>query len=323
MSTEVAVMQEMGNEKLELIKKTVAKGATDLELELFLHASKRTGLDPLMKQIYCIKRGANMAIQTGIDGYRLIADRTGKYAGSDEPQYTIGADGFPDVASVTVTKLVDGIACKFTASARWTEYSQESFPMWKKMPFLMLGKCAEALALRKAFPAELSGLYTHEEMMQADNEPHTTNVIVASKQKAQAAIAELRQEMQEPARQVKYTHAEMSDEGKARQDGGQASQSEGFVACTARTVNASTQQGPDAAAPFISEWRVPKVSWTKQNAGKRADELDDESLTWFVNYYEGKLAKEPQSRYRAEWDEALRALIAVAMHREQANPTLI
>lgn len=124
-----------------------------------------------------------------------------------------------------------------------------------------------------------------------------------SKATAQAKIAELAKEMQEPA----------------RQDGGVSA---GGVA-QPHEAGLAAQQGPDAAAPFISTWTVPKVAWTKQNAGKRADELDEESLTWFVNYYEGKLAKEPQSRYRAEWDEALRALIAVAMHREQANPTLI
>lgn len=235
MSTEVAVMQEMGNDKLELIKKTVAKGATDLELELFLHACKRTGLDPLMKQIYCIKRGDKMAMQTGIDGYRLIADRTGKYAGSDEPAYVLADDGWPDVASVTVTKMVDGMPCKFSASARWKEYYQETSPMWKKMPFLMLGKCAEALALRKAFPAELSGVYTHEEMDQADNEPkvtyETTTTFTSNKATAQAKIAELAKEMQEPA----------------RQDGGVVA---GVVTPTHEAT--ASQQGPDAAAPFIS-----------------------------------------------------------------------
>lgn len=248
MSTEVAVVHEMTNDKLELIKKTVAKGATDLELELFLHACKRTGLDPLMKQIYCIKRGANMAMQTGIDGYRLIADRTGKYAGSDEPQYTVGGDGFPDVASVTVTKLIDGMPCKFTASARWKEYCQESSPMWKKMPFLMLGKCAEALALRKAFPAELSGVYTHEEMMQADNEPQP-HPIITNKQTAQAKIAELAKEMQEPARQ----------------------DSQGMNADV--SGNGGTQQDPDAAAPcFI--WRLGKYK------GKAIREIELGYLAW-------------------------------------------
>lgn len=302
MSTEVAVMQEMGNEKLELIKKTVAKGATDLELELFLHASKRTGLDPLMKQIYCIKRGANMAIQTGIDGYRLIADRTGKYAGSDEPQYMVGADGFPDVASVTVTKLVDGVACKFTASARWMEYSQESSPMWKKMPYLMLGKCAEALALRKAFPAELSGVYTHEEMMQIDNEPHSrADGVIANKQTAQAKIAELKQELQ----------------GTARQDGWEG-------ACKTAPMDpcGTPQQIPDAAAP-LPAWTVPMVSWTKTDAGKRPDELSDDRLQWFITYYEGKLGKDPSSRFRDEWDAGLRACVAEAMKREAAEPTML
>lgn len=252
MSTEVAIVQEMGNDKLELIKKTVAKGATDLELELFLHACKRTGLDPLMKQIYCIKRGDKMAMQTGIDGYRLIADRTGKYAGSDEPAYVLADDGWPDVASITVTKMVDGVPCKFSASARWKEYCQESSPMWKKMPFLMLGKCAEALALRKAFPAELSGVYTHEEMMQADEEPVTkAQVYTQHKQTAQAKIAELAKEMQEPARQQACKPvSEQSATG---------------------TDHTSEQQG-DAAAPFI--WRMGK------HKGKPLSELPLDYLAW-------------------------------------------
>lgn len=196
-------VNDFSREKVELIKATVAKGATDLELQLFFHACKRTGLDPLMKQIHAVKRWNSqenryaMAIQTGIDGYRLIADRTGCYAGSSDAEYELNLEtGLPNVAKVTVTKLVNGLPCQFSASARWHEYCQttkEGQPtsMWKKMPFLMLGKCAEALALRKAFPAELSGVYTHEEMMQAD-EPKPAYV----QHKAEAArkIMELRQE---------------------------------------------------------------------------------------------------------------------------------
>ena len=160
-------------EQLSLIKTTVAKGTTNDQLRLFLYTCKRTGLDPLAKQIHCIvrntKNGPVMSIQTAIDGYRLVADRSGKYAGNDDPVYD--NEEKPTKATVTVYKIVSGVRCAFTATARWEQYYPGELQgfMWKKMPHLMLGKCAEALALRKAFPAELSGLYTNEEMQQAES----------------------------------------------------------------------------------------------------------------------------------------------------------
>lgn len=166
--TTALITTDQDRERLDLIKRTVANGTTDDEFALFIHACKRTGLDPLMKQIHCVKRGGKMSIQTGIDGYRLIADRTGQYAGNDDPIFD--DEDNPKKATVTVYKLVNGVRCPFTATARWDQY----YPgdalgfMWKKMKHLMIGKCAEALALRKAFPAELSGVYTNEEMQQAD-----------------------------------------------------------------------------------------------------------------------------------------------------------
>jgi hypothetical protein len=105
--------------------------------------------------------------QTGIDGYRLTAERSGGYAGSDEP--TFDNEEKPRKATVTVYRLVNGVRCPFTASARWDEFfpgEKQGF-MWKKMPCVMLGKCAEAQALRKAFPAELSDVYTKEELEQS------------------------------------------------------------------------------------------------------------------------------------------------------------
>ena len=161
-------------DKIELIKRTVAKGATDDELELFLHQCKRMGLDPLAKQIYFrksrSKNGDQMTIITGIDGYRLVADRTGLYAGSDDPVFD--NEDSPKKATVTVYKMIGGQRCPFTATARWEQYypgDTQGF-MWRKMPHLMLGKCAEGLALRKAFPAELAGAYVKEEMDQAGAE---------------------------------------------------------------------------------------------------------------------------------------------------------
>ena len=162
---------------LELIKKTVAKGATDQELALFLWTAKARGLNPLTRQIHFVKRGDTGTIQTGIDGFRLIAERTKKYAPSPKPTvfaYTV-KDGkrYLDRATVFGVKIVEGHAFEYSATARFVEYAQYFNGvlgnMWKKMPETMLEKCAEAKLLRKGFPEELSGLYTDEEMMQADN----------------------------------------------------------------------------------------------------------------------------------------------------------
>jgi phage recombination protein Bet len=156
-------------EQVELIKNTVAKGATDDELKLFLYTARRTGLDPLTKQIHFVKRGGQMTIQTGIDGYRAIAERTGELAGITDPLYEVEGDK-PIKAIVKVYRSKNGMMAEFAASARFTEYVAYG-PLWQKMPYLMLGKCAEALALRKAFPNDLSGLYTNEEMAQAESKP--------------------------------------------------------------------------------------------------------------------------------------------------------
>jgi phage recombination protein Bet len=166
---------EFSRDEINLIKQTVAKGTTDLELNLFLYVSRQRGLNPLLKQIYAIKRWNSklqkdeMAIQTGIDGFRTIAARTGAYAGNEDPIFD-GQPGKPDFkASATVYRIVAGIRCPFSATARWSEYfpGEKQGHMWLKMPHTMIGKCVEALALRKAFPEDLGGLYIHEEMQQA------------------------------------------------------------------------------------------------------------------------------------------------------------
>jgi phage recombination protein Bet len=150
------------------------KKLTDVEFAAFLSACSRYQLNPLANQVYARlqpqtdKNARQITYMTQIDGYRLIADRTGMYAGNDDPRYD--NENNPKRATVTVYKIVGGQRCGFEASARWDQYypgPRQGF-MWTKMPHLMLGKCAEALALRKAFPMELSGLYTAEEMEQAD-----------------------------------------------------------------------------------------------------------------------------------------------------------
>jgi len=179
MSNLPATREGYSAEEIELIKSMIAKDTTDQELQLFMYQCKRTGLDPFSRQIHAVKRRNNMTnrdemtIQTGIDGYRLIADRTGKYAGNDDFEYGPEVNGYPSWARATVWKIVSGQRVAFSATARWKEYSQRKRDgnlthFWSSKPYIMLGKCAESMALRKAFPQELSGLYTHEEMAQAD-----------------------------------------------------------------------------------------------------------------------------------------------------------
>lgn len=162
-------------DQVELLKRTVCKGATDDELKLFLHVAERSGLDPFARQIHAVRRWNSdvnayvMVTQTGIDGYRLIAERTGKYAPGKEPVYEYGKEGALVSATAFVMKLVGDRWFEVAASARYEEYvakKKDGTPniMWASKPHIMLGKCAEALALRRAFPAELAGLYAEEEV---------------------------------------------------------------------------------------------------------------------------------------------------------------
>jgi phage recombination protein Bet len=136
-----------------------------------------SGLSPFKRQIYLQKRrsrknGAyvdNFSIEPGIDGLRAIAEQTGNYAGSDDAIFEHNNAGHPVKATVTVWKFVKGVRCPFTTSARWDEYVPQEDWMWRKMPHGQLEKCAEAKALRKAFP-NLAGMYVPEEMERASSD---------------------------------------------------------------------------------------------------------------------------------------------------------
>lgn len=174
--------------QLDILKNSMCRGLSDDDFEVFLMACSKTKLDPFMKQIYAVKRkskkpdgswGEMMTIQTGIDGYRLIAERSKKYAPGPEPTYVCDDKGGVLCATAHIKKLTsDGTWHSVSSSAYIEEYCQtfvdrstgEKKPigLWATMPKTMLAKCAEAQALRKAFPAEMSGVYTSEEMMQAD-----------------------------------------------------------------------------------------------------------------------------------------------------------
>jgi len=172
-------------EQIATFKQSIAKDCTDAELNLLLYVVARTGLDPHMKQIYAIVRKSrqkdgsyksSMTIQTGIDGFRLIAERTGKYSPGREPSYEYDTQGKLTSATAYVKKMTpDGTWHEIGATAFWAEYVQLDYnknptSFWLKMPKGQLAKCAEAIALRKAFPGDFNQLYSTEEMEQAKNE---------------------------------------------------------------------------------------------------------------------------------------------------------
>jgi phage recombination protein Bet len=219
-------------EQVELMKRTIAKGATDDEFAMFLAQCERTGLDPFARQIFFVKRKTRQqvngkwetvevaSIQNSIDGFRVIAERSDKYAGQLGP-FWCGEDGeWKDVwlRNVPPRAAKIGILRKdfkepLWAVALWDEYCQmikvenewQPGPMWKKMGALMLAKCAESLALRKAFPQDLSGLYTSDEMAQAGGE------IIEAEFREKPEVKELPKQAEPPGRDGDNPHGVVID----------------------------------------------------------------------------------------------------------------
>lgn len=185
---QVAALRHIGVEK-----------ANEGDLTVFHHVCQRTGLDPFARQIYMIGRESSelvngqwqkvtkQTIQTGIDGFRLIgrraADRAGHNVSVSAPEWAhedgswrpvwIKAWGHPVAARVTIRRNGE----PFEAVALFEEYAQtkrsgDLTRMWEQRPAGQIAKCAEALAWRMAFPQDLSGIYTDDEMGQADNAQH-------------------------------------------------------------------------------------------------------------------------------------------------------
>lgn len=170
-----------GEEHMRIVRDAFAPTASPIEFMVMWAGAKSRGLDPVKKQIHFVKRWDDMrgcdvwSSQVSIDGFRAIAEATGKYDGQDEPEFSRDPeDGFL-IAKVRVYRK--DVGRPFVGVAMWPEFAQtkkngDPVFMWKKMPYHMLAKCAEALALRKAFPEQLAGLYTPDEMG-SDVEPNT------------------------------------------------------------------------------------------------------------------------------------------------------
>ena len=174
----------LNEEQKKLIATTIAPKANENELALFFSVCDRTGLDPFAKQIYLVERydaeaGGNVhRAQVGIDGARLVAQRSRSRGGAvyrpgtsyyyDETgrEFKVWLGDKPPAAA-RVSVFLDGVESPGYA-VRFDELAQRKRDgslrsNWKKMPTIMLRKCAEMATLRQAFPQELSGVYLDEE----------------------------------------------------------------------------------------------------------------------------------------------------------------
>lgn len=189
--------------------------ASNGDLAVYLHVCQRTGLDPFARQIYMIERLGKQTIQTGIDGFRLVArravDRTGEtlsigaseWCDKDGIWSDVWLEDYPPSAARVIV-LRNGEP--FPGTALWREYAQtkrdgDLTAMWRDRPAGQLAKCAEALALRKAFPHDLSGIYTDDELANTRREqraqrgsnieaalhPETTDLDPATEQAAESS----------------------------------------------------------------------------------------------------------------------------------------
>jgi len=189
LTTELNQAMTFSQEDIRLMKETICKGATDADFKLFLMICERTRLDPFAKQLYAVMRwdsklGRNsMTVQSSIDGLRLVAERTGKYAPGRATTYEYTNDGKILSATAYVKKQTsDGTWHEVAYTAFFDEYCQktkDSTPtkFWRDMAHVMLAKVAEAACLRRCFPMELAGLYTSDEMEQAKTiDAEVTNI---------------------------------------------------------------------------------------------------------------------------------------------------
>lgn len=191
-TNEVSITLDYNNPQvIQTIRDTFARGATPEEFTMFLGLCKGTGLNPYKKEIWFIKTRSGAQIMTGVNGYYAIANNHPQYDGCEVE--TVGEQEVTE-GKLTLKVPVKAV-CKVyrkdrriptTAEAYWEEYSKPIITqygnksLWGQMPRVMLSKCAESIALRKAFPQELNGTYTAEEMpAEYSHDTHDTQKTIA------------------------------------------------------------------------------------------------------------------------------------------------
>lgn len=179
---------------LETIRKTVAQNATDAEFAMFVEFCKGTGLNPFKKEVWFIKTQGytnkygkwvegKVQMMTGINGFYAIANSHQQYDGMEETQ--IEKDDKGNILRAIAKVWRKDRRFPSVGVAEWKEYfpgkTDKGNSIWETKPSVMIAKVAESIALRKAFPNELNGLYTAEEMPKEYAAPKVEAVDVTPK----------------------------------------------------------------------------------------------------------------------------------------------
>lgn len=286
MSSELTIKQDQEDwtqRQIAALKQLgVSNNVTKADLDIFLAQSKRTGLDPFSKQIYMIGRRQKIGntdqyeikqtIQVGIDGLRAIAHRVAQqchevfsmsdtlWADNSGAWHDVWLAPTPPAAAKVSVKRGGGV---FSAVALFKEYvpiyKGKPSGMWASKPALMIAKCAEALALRKAFPTDMSGIYTDDEMENVKDYSETV-------EPAQNKTVEPTKTVK-PKQNVEIIEAEVVNETQAQP-----------ISQAARQPYAPPQQSKSPFTPLATREQYERIMELLHSAGFLSRMLADDWL---------------------------------------------
>ena len=336
-----ALAKPITGEEIQLARDTIARGLNDTEWGLYMYECKRRGVHPLDRMIFPVKRKLKqkdgnfkeiVAYQTGIDYLRSQSEATGEFAGSeepyfgpeidldDDPYYVKDCPKVPSTCKIVIYRRDKTTGEKFsvTATARWREFYPKGAQgqMWRKMPYHMLAKVAEALARRMAFPQELAGLVLHEEMTSIAPMVSGDGVTDAEFEEipvvSDAQITKFWTKMSGAGLSNTQVHAWLKEKFNLTSIKDVLARDFDFVleaalkelkpTPKAEVVEAELyEEGDEAPAPDGHDPATCDCATVPigKDKGKKLCQLDDGKLDWFIKLYQGKIENPEDAKYKA------------------------
>ncbi|KFE64024.1 phage recombination protein Bet [Hyalangium minutum] len=325
-----AAQSAWSRERVELIRRTICpKGIGEDEFALFIEQCKRSGLDPLLKEAFCVGRRQNVGNRerpTWVTRYEFQPSEAGMLA---------RAERFPDFKGIQASAvyaedeiIVDQgkgeVVHRFNPAKRkgalvgawarvvregklpvvvWLDFAGyvQQTPLWAKIPTTMIEKCARVAALRKAYPEAFGGLYVREEMPAEEYETapaqaHLEELAPASGSGAYEVLGVKPGPMKASFPPLPSAVKEEKAEEKA--DNGSAQ-------LTLDTQAASPAETKPETPPARPKSSATVVAFGPYK-GKTASELSDDELSETIDMAHEKLMEQP----KAKWAKAMRENLA-------------